>query len=208
MHRFAQIIQYIDLVKSDSKPGSHGEYYTTESGGQFPWLDVTDFEQDEGAGHGTHTAGSAAGATINTPANTANCIDPDVLSCVGGCISTSTSFDDLVSTYSQYFTLDLDRLCPMFDCVSNYPEEMCLSDDVAETLTEHGGMARGAKLAIFDVFHEEIGGLGSFAGNGVWEACKEAGCKLHSNSYGADLYCGMSEVDVDYDNFMYDVSSI
>ena len=195
-------------MKSDSEPGSHGDYFTTDLGRRYPWLDATDFEEDEAAGHGTHTAGSAAGATINTPADTVTCIDPDVLSCVGGCISASASYDDLVSTYIQYFTLDLDRLCPSFIyCASLINEELCLDDDVAETLTEHGGMARGAKLAIFDIFHEDIGGL-DVAGNGMWEACTDAGCKLHSNSWGADVYCDMREWDLLYDDFMYNVSAM
>lgn len=52
--------------------------------------------------------------------------------------------------YLGYDALDLDRLCPRFDC-DGLAEEYCLSDDTTETLVEHGGMARGAKLAIFDI---------------------------------------------------------
>ena len=47
--------------------------------------------------------------------------------------------------------VDLDRLCPSFDC-GGYDEEVCLSHDVEQTLADHGGMTQGAKLAIFDMF--------------------------------------------------------
>ncbi|CAN0100531.1 unnamed protein product, partial [Ascophyllum nodosum] len=198
-----KVIQYINLVKSDSEPSSHGEHYTTEQGEQITWLDAAYFEQDGAAGHGTHTAGSAAGATLNTPAEAVTCSSPDVLGCVGACISDSSAYDDddLLTYYDPSHSADLDRLCPSFDC-GEYGEEVCLSEDVEQTLADHGGMAQGAKLAIFDMFYGEVG-LGSFAGNGVWEACLEAGCKVHSNSYGADLLCEMSELDLEYDDFMY-----
>ena len=196
-------------MKSDSEPSSHGESYTTEQGGQVKWLDAAYFEQDDAAGHGTHTAGSAAGATLNTPAETMTCYSPDVSGCVGACISDSAAYgyDDLLTYYYQFNSADLDRLCPSFDC-GGYDEEVCLSDDVEQTLAEHGGMAQGAKLAIFDMFVDDLAGLGSYAGNGVWEACLEAGCKVHSNSYGGDYLCEMSELDVEYDDFMYNVSAL
>ncbi|CAM9868950.1 unnamed protein product, partial [Ascophyllum nodosum] len=199
-----KVIQYINLVKSDSEPGSHGEYYTTEQGGQIKWLDAAYFEQDDAAGHGTHTAGSAAGATLNTSAETVPCSSPDVLGCVGACISDSAAYvyDDLFTYDYQSDFPDLDRLCPSFDC-AGYDEEVCLSDDVEQTLTDHGGMAQGAKLAIFDMFVDDVASLGDYAGNGVWEACLEAGCKVHSNSYGGDYLCEMSELDAEYDDFMY-----
>ena len=196
-------------MKSDSEPGSHGEYYTTEQGGQIKWLDAAYFEQDDAAGHGTHTAGSAAGATLNTSAETVPCSSPDVLGCVGACISDSAAYvyDDLFTYDYQSDFPDLDRLCPSFDC-AGYDEEVCLSDDVEQTLTDHGGMAQGAKLAIFDMFVDDVASLGDYAGNGVWEACLEAGCKVHSNSYGGDYLCEMSELDAEYDDFMYNVSAL
>ena len=201
-----QIIQYINLVKSDSEPGQYGDYFTTYSGGRFPWLDATDFEQDEAAGHGTHTAGSAAGATLNASAETVTCSGSNDLGCVGGCINPVSPTDDLLSSSSQLFHVDLDRLCPSFDC-GGYGEEVCLGDNVDKTLTEHGGIAQGAKLAIFDIFYDDLG-LGSYAGNGVWEACLEAGCKIHSNSYGGDNVCEIGAADVEYDDFMYNVSTL
>ena len=196
-------------MKSDSELGSHGTYFITEEGNQYLWSEISDFEQDEAAGHGTHTAGSSAGATLNNPAETVTCSNSDVLGCVGGCISSNPSsyLDDIGSSYSQiYFQADLDRLCPSSDC-DGYEEEVCLGDDIDATLTDHGGMAQGAKLAIFDVFLGDIG-LASLAGNGLWVACLEAGCKVHSNSYGSDDLCGMSETAVSYDDFMYNVRGV
>ncbi|CAN0200177.1 unnamed protein product [Ectocarpus sp. 6 AP-2014] len=79
----------------------------------------------------------------------------------------------------------------------------CLSDDVSETLTNNGGVAQGAKLAIFDVFYGNYG-LVEHIGNGLWEPCVEAGCKLHSNSWGADEGCETTPMDLLYDAFMYE----
>ncbi|CAN0454006.1 unnamed protein product, partial [Scytosiphon promiscuus] len=42
-----------------------------------------------------------------------------------------------------------------------------------------------------------------FVGNGLWEPCLEAGCKIHSLSIGADSECSVGEKDVLYDDFMY-----
>lgn len=91
----------------------------------------------------------------------------------------------------------------MFGC-NDAITEVCLGDDVGMTLTDHGGMARGAKLAIFDIFFGATG-LGSYAGNGLWEACMDAGCKLHSNSYGGDAMCTLTSMELVYDDFMYQV---
>lgn len=201
-----QIVQYINLIKSDQEPGEYGSSFITSEGGTFPWLGASDFAKDDVIGHGTHTAGSVAGAALGIPSETVTCLGSDVLGCVGGCISTTASNDDLLNAEEQASYIDLDRLCPSFDC-GEYPEEICLGDDVDETIIEHGGMAQGAKLAIFDVFYNDTG-LGSFAGNGVWEACLEAGCKIHSNSYGGDNLCEMRETDVEYDDFMYNVGSL
>lgn len=202
-----QVIQYIDVLKSDSAPQSHGPSYTTSEGGQFPWYPADGFAVDKVAGHGTHTAGSAAGATLNSPAETVSCNETKALGCVGGCIDPdgSRATDDFVSSYYQtFYEEDIDRICPMFEC-DDEAEQWCLSDDVGETLTEHGGMARGAKLSIFDTFSGDLA-LVDFPGNGMWESCLEAGCKLHSNSWGGDLMCTVAPVDIEHDNFMYKVS--
>lgn len=183
-------------------------------GGKFPWLPAEEFEYDDIAGHGTHTAGSAAGATLNNPAETVACGVGEVLSCVGGCIDEDPSVteDDLVTTsVAQYF--DIDRLCPLFGCDSD-TDELCLSEDASDigtdtegvnvTLTNNGGMAQGAKLAIFDAFHGDFG-LSSVVGNDLWETCAEADCKLHSNSYGGELECQLGPADTLYDSYMYEV---
>ena len=194
------------MIKPDSVPGSHGSSFATSNGDRFPWTPAGGFEEDEVAGHGTHTAGSAAGASLNTPAETVSCDGTKVLGCVGGCIEPdgTRSTDDLVDYGSQTsYDEDIDRICPMFEC-DDEAEQWCLSDDVAETLTEHGGMARGAKLAIFDTFSGDLA-LVDYPGNGLWEPCLEAGCKLHSSSWGGDYMCSVDTLDVVYDDFMYKV---
>lgn len=186
-----QIIQYIDMIKPDSTTSIPGYYLYPADG----------FGDDEKAGHGTHTAGTAAGATLNTPAETVTCGTGETLSCVGGCIDATGSDDDLVSYYEQY--ADIDRLCPMLECDDD--SELCLDDDVGATLAANGGIAQGAKLAIFDIFSVENTGLDS-AGNGLWEPCLEAGCKIHSNSWGGDGLCLVYPNDILYDEFMYKVT--
>lgn len=197
-----QIVQYINLVKSDDIAEPTDGYFTSSRGDQFPWLPADDFEYDYKAGHGTHVAGSVAGATLNSPAELVECEAGKTVSCVGGCIDDSAfATDDLVSSFYQY--ADIDRLCPAFGCDDTETSE-CLSDDISETLTDNGGMAQGAKLAIFDVFYEEYGLL-DVVGNGLWEPCAEAGCKLHSNSWGGEYGCYTTLLDVMYDEFMYEV---
>ena len=45
--------------------------------------------------------------------------------------------DDLLSLYDQmYSTVDIDRICPEFGCDTTAYEQ-CLSDDVAQTLTDN-----------------------------------------------------------------------
>ncbi|CAM9166855.1 unnamed protein product, partial [Hapterophycus canaliculatus] len=193
-----KIIQYIDLVNPDSDFSA----FSTSQGGVFPLLSADQFGEDDEAGHGTHTAGSAAGATLNTPAETPTCGTTESLGCVGACIDGTD--DDLVTSIYQYYSdlygHDLDRLCPMYGC--DDATEPCLTDDVSETLTANGGMAQGAKLSIFDVFYEDIALIDTL-GNGLWEPCIEAGCRVHSSSLGADAECYLQPSDILYDDFMY-----
>ena len=195
-----QVIQYINLVKSDDIAEPNDDSFTSTGGKQFPWLPADEFEYDYKAGHGTHTAGSAAGATLNNPAVLVTCEPGKVMGCVGGCIDETAQDDDLAASYLDF--ADIDRLCPAFGCDETDPA--CLSDDVSETLTKNGGVAQGAKLAIFDVFYETYGLL-DHIGNGLWEPCVEADCKLHSNSWGSDNGCETTPMDLLYDEFMYEV---
>lgn len=207
-------MQYIDLIKQDPVNSTHpyGESWATTSGDAFPWLSPDEFNEDAAGGHGTHTAGSAAGATISSPATTETCEDGRETSCVGGCIDTDDldGQDDLISSWEYNYLflpvspVDLDRLCPRYEC-DEQDEEYCLGDDAGVTLAQHGGMARGAKLAIFDVL-DDYTGLGIYmAGNGMWEPAVEAGSKLHSNSWGSSASCLIQPQDVLYDDWMYKV---
>lgn len=196
-----QLIQYINMIKSDDLPQSHGTSFTSDGGEKFPWIPGEDFEYDDKAGHGTHVAGSAAGATLNTPAEPVTCGNGTTLSCVGGCIDENLSVtdDDLVSSYYDY--ADIDRLCPTFGCDAT-GDEKCLGDDLIATLTNNGGVAQGAKVAVFDAFFGNVGGM-DFVGNDLWKPCAEADCKVHSNSWGGDLECELTAMDLLYDDYMY-----
>lgn len=173
-----------------------------------------EFSEDAAAGHGTHTAGSAAGSTITNPATTEDCEAGRELSCVGGCIDPDDDDgDDLVpeDTFYWYYSgaadEDLDRLCPRYDCDGFEDDSVyCLDDDEAKTLADHGGVARGAKLAIFDVLDDYTGIGVVMAGRGVWDPSIEAGAKIHSNSWGSSSFCVYDFLDVIADDFMYVVS--
>lgn len=174
-----------------------------------------DFNQDDALGHGSHTAGTVAGSTIHDPATTMSCTGTEMLGCGGGCFSDElegssyslSNFDDADDddyTVNDTPAASINKLCPMLGCEGGN-DDQCLSDDVGETLAEHGGMAQGAKLAVFDMFFGDYS-YGDLAGNGLWEACMDAGCKLHSNSYGVDSRCELSALDLMYDDFMHKVS--
>ncbi|CAM9533797.1 unnamed protein product [Scytosiphon promiscuus] len=190
-----KVIQYIELVKADEGE----ENASLSSGGVlYPYIPSDDFNVDDDLGHGTHTAATIAGSTSTDPAETVACNGGKVTGCGGGCISTNaTIIDD-----SDGDDTSIDRLCPMFGCVGGYTDEQCLTDDVGQTLSDNGGMAQGAKIAVFDIFFKDYS-YGDLAGNGLWEACLAAGCKIHSNSYGVDKRCELSSVDLLYDDFMY-----
>lgn len=211
-----QVVQYIDLIRQDpaspTATPAFGESWATSNGGRFPWLPAHDFGEDVPGGHGTHTAGSAAGVTISSPATTEVCGKGKELSCVGGCVDSKNADgeDDLLPDWEDVYlfaphdAVDLDRLCPRYDC-DGLEEEYCLGDDAGSTLAAHGGIARGAKLAIFDILDEYYGIGIEMAGNGIWEPAMEAGSRLHSNSWGSSQYCEYLPSDVLRDKFMYTV---
>eukprot|EP00904_Undaria_pinnatifida_P000092 jgi/Undpi1/10083/HiC_scaffold_28.g12537.m1 len=205
-----KVIQYIDLIKTGSNP-EPTTVSTATDGESFYFFSSGGFQGDVVEGHGTHVSGSAAGATLNSPVETVVCDGTKVPGCVGGCINgaTSTWGDDLLtmSYNGGPYDADVDRICPMLGC-DDATATWCLNDDVEQTLTEHGGMAQGAKLAFFDVVAlagTQVVPLMGYPGNGLWESCLEAGCKVHSNSWGEDDNpdCILDALDVGYDDFMY-----
>eukprot|EP00904_Undaria_pinnatifida_P011011 jgi/Undpi1/703/HiC_scaffold_10.g04167.m1 len=174
-----------------------GDFFFDPERRKHPWIPAYHFEEDDVEGHGTHVAGSAAGAMLTTPAETSTtCSGTEVPGCVGGCVDPD---DAPVGA-------DLDSLCPMLGC-DDTTDERCLSDDVGQTLADHGGMARGAKLAIFDV---GVGGDLFFplVGSDLWKPCLEAGCMIHSLSGGRDDLCEVDALDIEFDTFMHEVHFI
>lgn len=200
-----QIIQYIRLVRPETVSSSEQiGYFTTAYGGKFSSYSASGFGLDLADGHGTHTAGSAAGSTLSTPAEATSCTGTDVVGCIGGCLDES----DLASM-KRNAILDWDAWCPQFECDGNGADfELCLDEDVSETLTANGGMAQGAKLAIFDSSVDGLHVWGSLAGNGLWASTDGTGCLLHSNSWGGDTLCSMDDESVSYDGYMYQVSFV
>ncbi len=194
---FAQIVQYIRMVRDDYPESPYGEYGSLTTGEVFPWYEEYGFGMDMEAGHGTHTAGSVAGEPLSTPAELVECPAGGEVGCIGECTSTDTADDNL---------LTWNRLCPQFDC-DGFPEgDGCLSENIAETLTDNGGVARGAKISVFDASIDGTVIWASLVGNGLWNATLGTGCMLHSNSWGADGLCTIDSETVEFDKFMYDVS--
>lgn len=159
------------------------------------------FFKDTVGRHGTRTAGIAVGTIsehVDFPAE--DCDSDEVPGCVGGCVTSD------IETLTQNGFFDLDAFCPMYDCDGNgasCPD--CLGDNPAETLRQHGGIAPGAKLSVFDTSYTGIDNLISLAGNLVWESAKATGARIHSNSWGAATLCQLTEEEYLYDTFMYEV---
>lgn len=187
-------------MREDEADTPYTEYFSAGSGRLYQFYSETGFGLDAEAGHGTHTAGSAAGATLATPANTSSLCDAgDVLGCIGECMTTAEA--DAASTDSF---LTWNTLCPQFDCDSL--GDPCLDGEVAQTLTDNGGVARGAKISIFDVSIDGSAVWGSLAENGLWNATSGTGCMLHANSWGGDADCNVDAETVAYDTYMYEAS--
>lgn len=193
-----QVVQYIRLVKPDDLTQSFGSGFYTTEGRTYYWYSASGFGEDLEDGHGTHTAGSAAGVTLNNPADTTTCAT-DHLGCMGDCLS-----DTEVLTLPVDDVLDWDTLCPEFDC--DGWGDPCLGDDVSQTLTDNGGVARGAKVSVFDASVDGTHVWGSLALNGLWNSTAGTGCVLHSNSWGGDGDCYVDSESATYDQYMYEVS--
>ena len=163
------------------------------------------FHKDTVNGHGTWTAGSAAGS-ISTGAGVAGaeCYGDELPGCAGGCIAGSTINENLGDGM-----FDLDLFCPTYECDGEgFSYSYCLGDDPVETLRQHGGVAPGAQIAVFDASYTADGGffVAEFGGNLVWESAIGTGAKIHSNSWGFHTFCQLTENDFLYDTFMYEVS--
>ncbi|CAM9779304.1 unnamed protein product [Ectocarpus sp. 4 AP-2014] len=160
------------------------------------------FHKDTVGGHGTWTAGSAAGA-ISTQSSLEKeaCYGDELPGCAGGCISASD-----VDAMLDDGTFDLDVFCPMYTCDANtdIPSSECLSDDPVENLHQHGGVAPGAQISVFDVSYVGTEIYASFAGNDLWYSAMETGAKIHTNSWGGGTLCQLTEDEYLYDTFMYE----
>lgn len=176
------------------------EVFSTLNGDIHNWYDEPGFGLDMEAGHGTHTAGSAAGSTLASPAETVTCGAGSEVSCTGKCLTTAEAADAAADNL-----LTWDTLCPQYNCDGG-SGEACLSEDVPETLADNGGIARGAKVAVFDVSVDGSAVWASLAANGLWNATEGTGCMLHSNSWGGDFDCNIDSETASYDQYMYEVS--
>lgn len=192
-------MQYIRLV-GDDPSGAQSSSFTTEYGGVYPWYSDSGFGDDEEKGHGTHCAGSAAGATLYTPPRTAVCEGADRLGCLGVCLNDTYAQSLIDNDY-----IDWETWCEDYDC-DGFDLDACPAQNISATLAENSGMAPGAKLAIFDVSHSGEYTWGSIAENGLWESTNGTGCRLHSNSWGGDSYCSVDSECIAYDEYMYNAS--
>lgn len=150
-------------------------------------------------GHGTHTAGSAAGAVLNSPAETDTCSSDENLGCIGTCLSALEEASLLPDGTAMW-----DTLCPQFGCDAT-AGDTCLGADVGETLTENGGVAQGAKISVFDASVDGLLVWASLALNGLWESTDGTDSFVHSNSWGSDNDCNVDSQSVAYDEYMYEV---
>lgn len=164
---------------------------------------LSGFATEFRGGHGSHTAGTAAGAILDS-AEELECGDGEELGCLGGCLESSV-LDQLVANTSA---LHFDAFCPAHGC-DGFVSDLCL-DDGLEMLSANGGVAPGAKLAVFDVIPDNgMAVWANLAGNGLWEAAEETGTMVHSNSWGTvDLSCEVDTMSIAFDTYMYEVSCV
>lgn len=186
-------------MREDFAGSPYTEEFTTEDGRVYSWYDELGFGLDLEAGHGTHTAGSAAGSTLATPAEPVTCEAGSEVGCVGKCLTPAEAAEAASSNL-----LPWNILCPQFNCDGSVGA--CLSQDVSETLTDNGGVARGAKISVFDVSIDGTAVWASLAENGLWDATEGTGCMLHSNSWGGDGNCNIDSETAAFDQYMYEVS--
>ena len=196
-------IEYYFSFLFDDTTFSSSTPPTTSPSSSYSSLSFTGgFHKDTVDGHGTWTAGIAAGS-ISEKSGFAGetCDDGELPGCAGGCIGASD-----VDENSNNGMFDLDTFCPMYDCDGNgftYP--YCLGDDPVETLYQHGGVAPGAQIAVFDASYTGVEMYAHYGGNLVWEAARDTGAKIHSNSYGYETFCQLTEAEFLYDTFVYEV---
>ncbi|CBN75410.1 subtilisin-like serine peptidase [Ectocarpus siliculosus] len=160
------------------------------------------FDKDIVGGHGTWTAGCAAGAiSAQSSLQEEACYGDELPGCAGGCISASD-----VDAMLDNGSFDLDVFCPMYNCDGNtdIPSSECLSDDPVENLHQHGGVAPGAQISMLDASYTGSDSFALFAGNMLWYSAMETGAKIHSNSWGYDMLCQLTENEYLYDSFMYE----
>ena len=153
-------------------------------------------------GHGSHTAGTAAGVMLDSPAEL-DCGDGEELGCLGGCFD-STVLDDLAADGD----LDFETFCPAHDCDGLGEDQLSCFDDAMETLAANSGVAPGAQIAVFDVGSDDEEFIWAFfaGGNGLWDAAEDTGSKVHSNSWGTStLDCETDTFSTEYDRYMHEV---
>lgn len=99
----------------------------------------------------------------------------------------------------------METFCPAHDC-DGVDTSLCF-DDPLEMLPMSGGVAPGAKIAVFDVISDDSLAVLSFlAENGLWDAVENTGAKVHSNSWGTtELSCEVDSLSVAFDTYMYEV---
>lgn len=190
------------LAKPPSVADDDDSTQFTAYGNQYEWYDAEVFETDTVEGHGSFTAGTAAGATMNTPAQTEYCHYGERLTCFGTCME-----EDEIDQKTEDIYWDFDLFCEEFDCDGTGDAyESCIEEDTATLLAKNGGVAQGAKLAIFDVAADGDSVWAMLGGNWLWNATLGTGTMVHSNSWGGDNGCFMDSLSERFDEYMFDVS--
>ncbi|CAM9260527.1 unnamed protein product [Discosporangium mesarthrocarpum] len=158
------------------------------------------------SGHGTHVVGTLAGMPYSGwladwQVAEEECASPKVMSCFGDCLSVF---------HGPNCAWNPERACPAYECDSDKTcedPELGLSfpcfGDATDEIPAAQGMAPAAKIAFVDIGEEYSLRLPSNL-HDIFDVQREAGARIHTNSWSVPSYNDPTEIDVQLDEYVHE----